>query len=250
MSDVGDRQHAATPTRRQQARRDGDVAKSLELATAIQMLGMLVVASLTLGQIGTWLKAWTSRTWNEAGTKLSVETSEVTEQLQTTLSSSLSVLLPLMLLMFLVAVASHWLQTGPMFNTGRISPEFSRIGLANWKQRTFSFAGLTQLIIGLPKTIIAAAVFGLGIYHLRFEFYALSNFPIDVMAQQLLQLIIKLTAFVAVSLLVTSLADLWIKHADHQRRIRMTDQELRDELRSQNGNSQVRERQRNLNRVG
>ena len=51
-----ERNHPASPMRRDQARRDGDIPKSFELAGALHLLGALTVAFLMLGGIGKWLK--------------------------------------------------------------------------------------------------------------------------------------------------------------------------------------------------
>ena len=47
----GDQVHPASPARREQARRDGDHAKSHELAAAVQMIGAVGVAYLTFGPL-------------------------------------------------------------------------------------------------------------------------------------------------------------------------------------------------------
>jgi flagellar biosynthetic protein FlhB len=65
----------------------------------------------------------------------------------------------------------------------------------------------------------------------------------------LFSLILTVTFHVALALLLASAADYGLKFLGHQRRLRMTDQQLRDELRMQNGDPQTRNRQRQLQRV-
>ena len=250
MSDSAeDRVHAATPARREQARRDGDVTKSYELAAAIQMIGAIVVAFLLFGQIGQWVRSWTTQSWSEAGAQVSVETTQITGQLQTIILASLSMLAPMLLLLMLIGVASHWFQTGPMFLTQKIAPDPTRLASGNWKRQIFSLSSIAFLIVGIPKALVAGLVLVASCWIHRSDFFALANFPVDTMVAKLFSLVLTVILYVASSLLVTSVVDYWLKYVSYQRRIRMSDQQLRDELRMQNGDPQVRAQQQRMSRV-
>jgi flagellar biosynthetic protein FlhB len=244
-----DQVHAATPARREQARRDGDIPKSFELAAALQMIGALAAAYLLMGQIGHWLKGWTTKTWSEAGSNLSVTPGEVTHQLQSTMNGVLGVLLPMMALLMLIGIASHWLQTGPLFLSSRLSPQASRLGPENWKRQVFSISSLAFLFVGIPKIVIAVIVLGTSAWYQRSDLFLLASYPTDAMVAKMFALILTITFHVALALLITSAADYGLKFAGHQRRIKLTDQQLRDELRMQNGDPQTRSRQRQLRQV-
>lgn len=245
---TGDQVHAATPARREQARRDGDVAKSFELAAAIQMIGAIAVAFFLLGKVGIWIRTWTIQSWSSAGTKLNIEAEDFTDQVQNAMLGGLGVLLPLMLLLLLVGVGSHWLQTGPMFLAGRVAPDPSRLASGSWRRQVFSLGSLAMIFVGIPKTLIACIAMSASAWVHRNEFFALAHYPIDVMAEKMFALIMTVTFQVAFALLVVSAADYWLKFVSHQRRIRMTDQQLRDELRMQNGDPQIHARRNQMNR--
>lgn len=250
MSEFSDDQiHVATPARRLEARREGDIPKSFELSAALQMIGALAAAYLLLGQVGRWMRSWTIETWTDAGSRLSVDSSDFTEQMQSTISSSFNVLLPIMVVLLLIGVASHWIQTGPLFLSSKISPTPSRLGPGNWKRQVFSLSSLAFLFVGIPKIVIAGFVLFTSVWFHRNEFFMLANYPTDAMVARLFSLILTVTFHVALALLITSAADYWLKFVSHQRRLKMTDQQLRDELRMQNGDPQTRARQRQLRRV-
>jgi len=50
MSDAGERNHEATPLRLQQARTNGNIPKSAELAASLSMLGAIGAGYLTFGR--------------------------------------------------------------------------------------------------------------------------------------------------------------------------------------------------------
>ena len=250
MSDsADDRIHLPTPARREQAKREGDIPKSFELAAALQLIGAIAVAYLLLGGIGRRISSWTTEHWSEAGAQISINESQVTAQLQNLSGVLLYALAPLLILLMLVGIASHWIQTGPVFISNKLAPDTTRVGPGNWTRRLFSIEGMAFLIVGIPKTLVALGVLGLASWHYRFEFLQLANYPADVLVSKLFGLVLTVVIFVAFALLVTSLADYWLKYSSHQRRLRMTDQQLRDELRSQNGDPQVRSRQREMRRI-
>ena len=74
------------------------------------------------------------------------------------------------------------------------------------------------------------------------------GYPADAMAQQLFSLVLLICSHVAVALLMVSLLDFGMKYWGFEKRIRMTDQQLRDETRMQNGDPQTSARRRELQR--
>ena len=241
-----DQIHDPTPARHQQARKDGDIPKSFELASAIQMLGALIVAYLLFGQLGAWLQTYTTETWSNAGTNLSVDAADITGQFQAMSSSLLAVIAPIFLLLLLFGVASHWIQTGPVFLPEKVAPDLTRLGAGNWRRQLFSIGTWAHLFVGMPKTLLAFGILGTSVWIHRNHFFVLPNYPFDMMISKMFALIMTVTCHVALGLLIASAADYWLKYVGYQRRIKMTDQQLRDELRMQNGDPQIRARQRQV----
>ena len=250
MSDSADDQiHDPSAARLQQARSDGDIAKSFELAAALQMIGALLASYLLLSNVGDWIQNWTTQTWSMAGADLSVDASELTSQMQNLIGLVLMTLAPLMVVLLIIGICSHWLQTGPLFIATKAMPDVERLGPGNWKRKMFSLEGLAFLFVGIPKTAIAFGVLCLSSWIHRNQFFELAGYPADVLVRNLFALVLTIVFHVAMALLLTSLADYWLRYLSQQRRLRMTDQQLRDELRMQNGDPQVRARQREFRRI-
>jgi flagellar biosynthetic protein FlhB len=250
MSDFsGDQVHPASPARREQARRDGDYAKSHELSAAVQMIGAVVVAYLTFGPLAKWLRMWTTEIWTAPTALTKVTASDVSSQLSRLAFSSISVLLPIAALMFLVGVLSHWCQTGPVFLTKPLAPDATRLSPNRWFGRVFSLSTLAFPLIGLPKALLALVVMAVSCWFHREQFFALGSFPANVMAQQLFSLVLLVCSHVAITLLLASFLDFGLKYLGFQKKIRMTDQQLRDETRMQNGDPQISAQRRALQRT-
>ena len=242
-----ERNHPASPMRRDQARRDGDIPKSFELAGALHLLGALTVAFLMLGGIGKWLKDWTIAKWKEAG-QIGVGPDDLASGLQADVFSLSSVLAPLLLLMLGMGVLAHWVQTGIVFRPQQAVPEASRLGPRRWFSHLFSLQFFAAPVLGLPKALLAVASAFVSAWCFREQFFALGGLPVESLVASLFGLVIGVCASTTMVILVLSIADYGIKRLSFERRIRMSDQEVRDELRMQNGDPTINSRRRQIHR--
>lgn len=240
MTHQDDRIHPATPARRKQAQRDGDFPKSLELAAAIQMAGGLLVAYLTFGGLSKWVKQATTAIWTAP--HLSIDASQpevITKQLSELILGATIVLAPAGLLLIGIVWGSHWLQTGPVFHASKWSPDPNRISPSHWLKSVFSLRTLVSPLVGIPKALLAVGAMGIGCYLNRIEFLELGNLPVDEIVERLLSLILTVSAYVVTAVFSASLLDYGLAWLSHQKRIRMTEQQLRDEQRMENGNPAI-----------
>ncbi len=245
---VQDRIHQATPSRRQQARQDGDVVKSHELAAALQMLGAIAITYYMLGNVGHWIRNWTADTWTMAPGNLSMSSQDFTEQIQHAILGVVTQLAPLLCLLVVAGVISHWIQSGPLLLPKRVSLDPTRLASGTWKN-IFSISGFFTIITGVPKTILAGIAGGTSVWIQQDSFFQLANLPIDLMASKMLGLVIGVSLHVAITLLFASTFDFFMKFVSHENRLKMTDQQLRDEIRMQNGDPQIHRRRQELSRL-
>lgn len=245
----GERIHEPTLLRREQARRDGNIAKSQELATSLQSVGMLTAAYLTLGNVARWLRDWSRESWQATATDLSIDMPQFHSQMRQVVLGTLQATAPILLMFMLVAIASHWLQTGPVFTGKRIAADPSRLLGGGFAKRLFSLEGLLLTIISVPKTLlgVAAMCFSFWLHHL--SFFELSQLPGELIPQRLLELVLYCSSHVALVLIATSTLDFGVKFWQHSQRLRMTEQELRDEARMQDGDDKVKVRRNTIRHI-
>ena len=243
-----DRTHPASPLRTEQARRDGDVAKSNDLVVAIQSLGALVAGFILLSAAFHWVYQFTRQRWQSAGIHLDADAPTSVADLQNISHSLAWVVSPLLASLFLIAVASHLVQSGVVFKPSRVVPDVRRLGFSRWKSNTFSLGNLAQVLIGLPKGLIAFSTAIWLCWMQRARFLQLSGLGITDLVEQMFGLVILICFETALVLLVFSMLDYAMHWFSHRRRLQMTDQELRDENRMQNGDPQVSATRRRLHR--
>ena len=236
MSDAGERNQAATPLRLQQARASGDIPKSAELAASLSMLGAIGAAYLTFSNISEWLQRSTTDLWstNQAA-KFSSDA--MVHQMQSLLFDLAGVLLPFMAAIVLISIAANWIQTGPVWIPSKAVPDVSNLGLGKWKQKF----GLLNLFgiggLGLPKIAIGLAVMLFGTWYQRGALFALANMPAEALVPRLFSIVALVSLQVAGTLAILGVFDFGLQWMANRRRLQMSNQEIREEVRSQGGDS-------------
>jgi len=216
MSDVGERTHEATPLRLQQARANGNIPKSAELAASLSMLGAIGAGYLTFANISAWLQRSTTSSWST--NRLAGYSPEaVVNQLQELLFDLAGVLLPFMATILLGTIAAHWIQTGPVWMPSKAMPAMTNLGWA--------------------KIIISLAVMVFAGWTQRDALFSLANLPPEVLVSQLFSIVAFVCLQVAGTLVLLGVFDFGLQWTSHRRRMRMSNQEIREEIRSQGGSA-------------
>jgi flagellar biosynthesis protein FlhB len=230
MSDVSeDRIHPATPARQQTIWRDGDFARSFELAAAIQLLGGLLIALTLFGSLGSWLKTMMLAAYSTPDRKVE----SIVGEIQSILFSSLGILSVIGIATVGVGILSHWCQTGLVFLGNKLSPDVSRLSPRQWFAKLFSGGNLVVTGTCLPKILCVLMVLVGGCWIYREQFFALGSLPANELGEAILNLTLVICGPVGGVLLIGAGVDYWMKYRSYQKRIRMTDQELREETKMQ-----------------
>lgn len=236
MSGLNEERHLpATPARLKRAREEGDVAHSNELAIAIQMVAGVGALWFCAAAMGNGLHRTTVGLWSASA--ISATPDSIVQSSQSLVWSTVRLVLPFLISVFVIGTMAHMVQT--RFLVKR--PEFSISNLSpmRWFGNIFSMSGFGQLIIAAPKALIALGVGIAAVWIQRDAIFILGGMPTNLFAGALLKVTATIGISVAVSLLVCSILDYGLQWLKFQQRTRMSDQELREEVRGQTGDPQI-----------
>ncbi len=235
---AGEKTLEPTPHRRQQARQQGHVVKSHDLGSAAMLLLGLAVLMTLGGSLAGFLADYCR---NQLGGRpwLAADAGFVASEWNAALGALGRRLLPILGLLCLAGVAVSVLQTGFLFLPQRLSLDFGRLSPARGWQRIFSSAGLAQLGFGVFKLIVVLGVAGAVLYQQRGALLALAALPPPALLDRLAQLLLWTGLKLGAALLVLAVLDYAYQRWRHERDLRMTPQELREEMRNLEGNPQV-----------
>ena len=232
MADLfSDKSHPATPRRRQQARAQGHVAKSQDLVAALVMTGGLLALWMASAGFGQFLVDFTTQQLAEPSWQ-GVTASTMNDTWRNLAMACGRSLAPVMSIVVLVAIAANLGQTGFLFLPQRIAIDFNRILPSNGFRRWSSAGNLLQLQFGLGKTFIVVTVALYGLWTHRLEILQLTTHNPQLLIQPMLQLLFTISLQVSFALVILALVDYLFQRWQYERSLRLSDAEMREELRN------------------
>lgn len=242
-----DKSQEPTPHRRQQAREQGHVAKSQDLASAmILILGLLCLLMLGGGLINFLGRLCKRQLEGEAW--LSADVDFALAEWNAVLSELAWVLLPIFGLLFLGAVAVNLAQIGFLFLPEKLAPDITRLDPIRGLRRLFSLTNAMRLAFGIFKILVIAAVALVSLYNQRDTILGLTGLSVPEIAHYIVHVLFWTAVKIGVALLILALLDYSFQRWKHEQDIRMTPQEVREEMKNLEGNPQVIARRRQVQR--
>lgn len=245
-----DRSMEATPRRRQEARREGRVARSPALSSTIVVVGGLAVL-MTLGDqtAETICNRFQIHLGGQAA--LSVNGDSIATQWQQTVFETLKALLPLLSGFFGVAVLANLVQTGVVFLPKNVVPSFSRLNPWSGVRRIFSSSNFISVVLGLLQLVVAGLVVWWCVRTDLVSIVSLSTTDAEGILKSAGRILFSAAMKVALGLFATALLDYAYRRWNYERELRMTPQQQRDESRMSESDPQLSSRRRQIHaRIG
>jgi flagellar biosynthetic protein FlhB len=238
--DSADRTEAATPRRLQKAREEGRVPVSREV-TSFAVLGATALVLAMVAPASARLLAV-----RLAGLLEGAHEADPLVALRAGTMASLAAAAPFALAALLAGVASVLLQTGFLLNPGALSPDLSRLSPMKGLKRVF---GITTLL-DTGKATLKAAAAGVAMLavlkdawpELRMAMFWTTPGLLSRSTGLLLRMLLAVLVVQGVVALL-DFAIVWFKHA---REMRMSREDIRQEMRESEGDPLVKGRLRQM----
>jgi len=237
----------ATPKRKEEARRQGQVAMSRDLSTAAILLGGIgLLASMT--PVG--LERMTDITRQRLTfsfppafySGLSIE--EVYSVVIQTAVTVLTLSLPIVAGILLIGSSASLAQTGFLWRANALQPDFSRISPLKGFKRLASLRSVVELVKGLLKIAI---VTGIGWFVARNDIGQipeLIEFDMGTVLQVTGRLALKISLAVTGAIVVLAILDYFYQQYEWERSLRMSKDEVKEEHKSAEGDPLIKNRVR------
>ncbi len=245
--DPGERTEQPTPRRRQEARERGQVARSGDLTTAAGLLAGAAILKyggegLTVGLAGILRKSLA------AAPSKTLDVPWLMSWLSETSVPLMQSLLPMLALSLVAAVAVNVAQVGLLLTSHPIAPDAGRLDPRAGLRRLLSWDGTAALVACLLKLGVIGAVAGAFVMGQIPRFLGSSTLDTPAFCRQLGGSLTGLGLRLAIGLVVLAAADYGFRLWRFEQSLRMTKQEVLDELRQTEGDSKLRQRRRELHR--
>jgi flagellar biosynthesis protein FlhB len=231
-----------TPRRRQEAREEGRIAQSADLTAALVLLGGLILLKvLGAGLLDTLLAL--TRGLGEAR---DLHPGSLSPALLHTVRAVATAAMPFLLLLIVLAAASALIQSGLLMTWKKLTPSLDKLDPVNGLRRLFALDALTRLGLGLLKMAIVAAVAYVTIRGQIGPLLACGLAPTEGFLHAAAELAYRLALRLGLALLILGLLDYFYHRFQHERSLRMTKQEVRDELKRMEGDPALKHRRRQV----
>ncbi len=247
MAEGGDKKHEATPYRRQKAREEGQVARSQDLGSALVLMGAIVTLMAWGPGVYEFLANFMIRAftgtdyWNSSSAK---SIGFVTA----TFWQCIWVLLPIFVASAAVAAVASWVQIGFMFLPGKLQMNWSHVNPLSGIQRVFSIRNVTRLFFGIAKILLVTSVASIGLWGRWDMIMGSASLPTHDVGHVVWSTTIDMCFRTAMVLLVLAVLDYGFQRWRHEEDLKMTDEELREEIKMMNGDPQIAARRRAVQR--
>nr|WP_197970069.1 flagellar biosynthesis protein FlhB [Mesobacillus harenae] len=246
---AGEKTEKATPKKRQDSRKKGQVAKSQDVNTAFVLLSVFLflffAGSFMFGKlVNLFQHSFREYMLMELTEKnIEVLTIEILMEL-------VIILGPIMVVAMIGGVAANYLQVGVLFSTEAIQMKLEKIDPIKGFKRIFSVRALVEMIKSILK-IAFVSVITFSVIWLRIdEILTLSYKSVGSALIILSSLTVQMGLFASAALLCLSVLDYMYQKYDFEKNIRMSKQDLKNEYKSIEGDplikSKIKQRQREM----
>ncbi|MFN8138985.1 MAG: EscU/YscU/HrcU family type III secretion system export apparatus switch protein [Fimbriimonadales bacterium] len=233
-----ERTERATPRRRQEARRKGQVAKSSDLSSAVP----IVALALLLPTVGGTLIAGLFETMR-SGLDASNATGTIEGVTRHAMKTTLPVLAGIGLIIttvFLFGIAANFAQVGIHPTLEAIAPKFDKLNPLNGFKRLFSRRGLFETIKSIAKLALVAGIAYRETAINWDEMMALSTVPVSQGLAWTGKFTASLILKVAFAWLVLAAVDYAWQRRMHERDLMMSFEEVKREMREMETSPELR----------
>lgn len=242
--DSTDKPHEATPRKLDEARKKGELPKAADLTATAALLGFVALALLPGGWVPERVAVLGQALLDRAdpvGAQMLGGGTAVMGVLMADLARALA---PAAILPAVLVLATLIALRGLVIAPKKLEPKLSRISpLSNAKQK-FGPSGLFEFAKSTVKLMVYTAILWLFLTsRLPRMLGLIAQSPGQVTAE-MLRLTVEFLMLVALVMAVVSVGDYLFQKFDHLRRQRMSHREMRDEIKSSEGDPYLKQTRR------
>lgn len=241
----GEKTEPATSKKLNDIRKEGQVAKSKEIITAVSLMSLFIILKVYLSRLGTGLIDVYTQVYNS----ISMVVNESYNGLQIRMAGSvmqqiiidmIKLVIPILIVAVVIAVLGNMLQQKWMVTAKPLKPKFSKISPISGFKRMFSVRQLVELL----KSIAMISIIMVVVYttvkskmNVLLTFYDVGlNTALSTVGSIIIDLGIKISAV----FLVVGFVDLFYQRIKFKNDNMMTKQEVKDEFKNTEGDPQVK----------
>lgn len=245
----GEKTEKATPKKRSDARKKGQVVKSAEISGAsILLFTFLILMTFSNFYKERIVRLFTDIFMNRLSMEVNIE--NVMALMMRYGIEVMLLLAPVLIVAYLVALLVNYMQVGFLLIGEGLKPKLEKLDPIKGFKNIFSLRSLVEFAKSILKmTIIGYLVYSTIIQY-KSDIAALSHFSLDAILHFAASITLSLGVKIAVALMVLAIFDYIYQKYDNEKKLRMSKQDIKDEYKKMEGDplikGKIRERQRRM----
>lgn len=221
------------------ARKKGQVARSKDFNATVTLLftalGFLIFGKQLAHQLAVMM-----RHAFEFDTRVILTSTITVERLFALSKMGFWSLMPLLVVIFFISLAAPLLMGGWVFSGQVLQPKFSRLNLFQGLKRMVSLKGFVEMFKSFFKFLVVAVVALVVLKSQIPVLLSLAHVPIETAIGSGSLVVVKSFVLITASLILIAAFDVPFQLYEHQKEMKMTMQELRDEYKEMEGKPEIK----------
>lgn len=240
-----DKSFEPTPNKLKEARKRGEIPKSTDMNVAMAYLGLTIgffaVGAGAISQIGSTLAYLL-----EHPTDLSLRLFSGRDQatLGTLIAKIAAPFAQMIAVPIILVVLSLALQQAFLFTPSKLGFKLSKISILSNAKQKFGRAGLFEFAKSAVKLIIFTLILGVFLSQHAQEIVMAAQLSARQLGQVMAELLLRLCGIVVAVAFTIGFVDLLWQRAEHIRKNMMTRKEVMDEMKSNEGDPELKQKRR------
>lgn len=237
----------ATPFKLREAKRRGQVWKSLELNSFVLLTAVLGILYWS-GQDMLIQQLNLSQVIFSNSAEYAVSPSQVFELFGATTTAMFGIFFPMIAVVVVVGILSNVFQTGPVFSFFPLKPDAKRLSPVAGFKRIFSARMLFEAVKTMIKLGLMGAVLFFALVTAVGQSLGMMDSDPDSYPIYILNEIYMISFKLLLVLLLIALVDLMFTRWDFSKKMRMSHRDIKDEVKRREGDPLIRAKLRELQR--
>ncbi len=235
----------ATAKRKNEARNKGQVAVSKDLNRAFQMMICLVVFNMAGYRL---FEGFSSGLREHLGNQLTMEMTDRYAMFlfENALLKAFSLLFPFFAAIITFMIAINFAQVGIKISTQTIKLSIDKLNPINGIKKLFSLKSLVKIVASVLKVAVLALVVYFSLRNRIDEIGGLGGCDLEEILSYCFSLLFLILFRVGVVLIILGLIDYMYQKWNHEKELRMTKQEVKEERKQMMGDPKIKSRIRQI----
>ncbi len=234
-----------TPKRKEKARQDGQTARSKDLTTTAVLITSTFGLFLFGGLISDSLMRLSRLNFTPTR-EMIFDTNAMLHNLGVSFGDVFLALTPFFACVVLAAIVGPTALGGVLFSGKALAPKLNRMDPIAGIKRMFSIRSLVELFKGIGKVLLIIAVAFALLQMMKVELLNLSSESVKAGIEHSITLSLWAAIFLSAATIVIAAIDIPFQVWEHKKKLKMSRQDIKDELKDTEGKPEVKGKMRQM----